>query len=40
MLDKIVAVLLIIVGIINILPIMVFFSPDQTKKTLWFIAGG
>jgi len=32
MLDKIASIILVIVGIINILPIMVFFSPSQTKK--------
>ena len=32
MLDKIASIILVIVGIINILPIMVFFSPSQTRK--------
>ena len=32
MLDKIASIILVIVGIINILPIMVFFSPSQTNK--------
>ena len=32
MLGKIVSALLILVGLINIAPIMVFFSPSQTKR--------
>jgi hypothetical protein len=36
MLDKIVSILLFIVGIINILPIMVFFDPTKTIKLYGF----
>jgi hypothetical protein len=36
MLDKIVSILLIIVGIINVLPIMVFFDPTKTVKLYGF----
>lgn len=32
MLDKIASIILVLVGIINILPIMVFFSPKQTER--------
>jgi hypothetical protein len=34
--DKIVSILLIIVGIINILPIMVFFDPSKAVKLYGF----
>jgi hypothetical protein len=36
MLDKIASVLLFVVGIINILPIMVFFDPTKTAKLYGF----
>ena len=32
MLDKIASIILVVVGIINILPVMVFFSPKQTER--------
>jgi hypothetical protein len=32
MLDKIASIILVLVGIINILPVMVFFSPKQTER--------
>lgn len=32
MLDKVASIILVIVGVINILPVMVFFSPTQTKS--------
>ncbi len=32
MLDKVASIILVLVGIINILPIIVFFSPKQTER--------
>ena len=32
MLNKIASIILVLVGIINILPVMVFFSPKQTER--------
>ncbi len=36
MLDKIVSIILIIVGIINLLPLIVFFDPSKTVKLYGF----
>ena len=30
--DKIASIILFLIGVVNILPVMVFFSPSQTKK--------
>ena len=32
MLEKIASVILVLVGLINIFPVIVFFSPEQTKR--------